>query len=443
MLSQKSGGAACPANPMYTTTELERVVEDSQSKCIITHKLCLSVATEVARSCKVRHVIVFGPRDQVPEGLIAYEDMRTTSAQIDQAPINPYTHPVFLPYSSGTTGLPKGVVLTHHNIISNLLQAWYPEGRFYGPTDSCICPLPMFHIYGLTVALLAVPLWGCPLITMTSFDLAKYCELVETHKCTRSYIVPPIVLALAKHPMVENYDLSSLKTIVSAAAPMGPELETECTNKLGVKVKQAWGLSELSPIGTLTPDDAIKPGSIGPVVSNTDFKVVSLDSADEVPVGTPGELCIRGPQVMQGYHKSPTKTQDCLSEDGWLRTGDVVTVDEDGYFYIIDRIKEMIKYKGFQVAPAELEDVLLKHPMVADVAVIPRKDEVAGEVPRAYVVLKPKCSVSAEELQSFVAANVAPYKHLRGGVIFTQTIPKTASGKLLRRVLIASDAEQM
>ena len=257
---------------------------------------------------------------------------------------------------------------------------------------------------------------------------------------------------------MDEFDLGSLRWLCSAAAPLSAELETAVTDRLGVKVKQCWGMSELSPIGTFTPDDGLKPGagSIGVAVANTEWKLLALgdDSTDNDSVsfgsaklaapGARGELCIRGPQVMAGYLDAPDKTSECLSDDGWLRTGDVAVADKDGYLYIVDRIKELVKYKGHQVAPAELEALLLSHPSVADAAVIGVPNEAAGELPRAYIVLKPDIErqpgdtdkSAAEVVRQFVDGQVNPYMRLRGGVVVMDEIPKSASGKLLRRVLV-------
>ena len=299
---------------------------------------------------------------------------------------------------------------------------------------------------GFAASLLAAAWRGHHYVTMQSFDLERFCELVAEHRPTRAHLVPPIILGLAKHPVVDAHDFSSLKMIISAAAPLGADIEAECASRLGCGVKQAWGMSELSPLGTLTPDDNLKSGSgtVGPPASNTFAKVIDVDTGASLPVGESGELCIKGPQVMKGYlgeggEVSVEKTSECIDADGWMRTGDIARLDEDGYVYIVDRLKELIKYKGFQVAPAELEEVVLSHDDVADATVIPVPDDEAGEVPRAYVVLKPDTALAEDVLAAWVAERVAPHKKLRGGVVYTDEIPKTASGKILRRVVIEND----
>lgn len=277
------------------------------------------------------------------------------------------------------------------------------------------------------------------MITMSDrFDLEKFCELVQEHKPHRAHLVPPIILGLAKHPIVDNYDMSGLKMIISAAAPLGKETEEAARKRLGLDIKQAWGMSELSPLGTMVEDTNQRIGSIGPVVSSTHGKIIDPETGKSLGPNERGELCIKGPQVMMGYFNDIEKTKECLSDGGWLRTGDLAYSDEDGFFYIDDRLKELIKVRGFQVAPAELEELILHNEHVQDVAVIQVPDEVSGELPRAYVVLKPSANteeVTEEYLKDWVKERVSPHKRISGGVAFVDQIPKSASGKILRRVL--------
>lgn len=307
-------------------------------------------------------------------------------------------------------------------------------------------------------------LWrGHPLVTMSRFDLRTFCEQVQTHRPVRAYLVPPVILALAKAELVEQFDFSSLRMISSAAAPLDAELERACAHRLGCGIKQAWGMSELSPLGTWPGDDllsAARVGSVGPPVPSTAVRIVSLapeeDGSDEpgafvdVEHGAEGELLVSGPQVMQGYLNNAQATAKtlCTDSDGtvWLRTGDIARVDEAGFVWITDRAKELIKYKGFQVAPAELEAVLLTHPHVLDAAVIPRADAECGEVPRAYVVLRDvphgEPRTEANAIVDWVAGRVAAHKRLRGGVHLVDKIPKSASGKILRRLVRDADRRE-
>lgn len=300
-------------------------------------------------------------------------------------------------------------------------------------------PLPFFHIYGFTASLNACLWHGSELCSLPAFDFAHFLGMIQAHRCTRAHLVPPIILNMAKSPLVDAYDLSSLKAIVSGAAPLSPEVEAEIKARLGtgLVVKQAWGMSELSPIGTCNPDDRPKSGTSGPPVPGMEYRIVDPASGADLGVGAEGEVVCRGPNVMVGYLNNPEGTAQCLDADGWLRTGDVGFVDAQGYVTFTDRIKELIKYKGFQVPPAELEALLLTHEAVVDAAVIARAHVEAGEVPRAFVVLRPgyEGKVSPEDIVAWAAARSAPHKKLRGGLILLDQIPKSPSGKILRRLL--------
>jgi acyl-CoA synthetase (AMP-forming)/AMP-acid ligase II len=247
--------------------------------------------------------------------------------------------------------------------------------------------------------------------------------------------VPPIALALAKHPLVDQFDLSTLDVVMSGAAPLSAELTEAAARRLGCTVMQGYGLTETSPVTHISPRERNKPGTVGVLTPSTEARIIDLDSGDEVPTGDRGELCIRGPQVMKGYLNDPEATASMIDQDGWLYTGDIAVVDDEGYFSIVDRVKELIKYKGFQVAPAELEALLLEHPQITDAAVIGRPDEEAGEIPVAYVVAE---GLEVDMVMQYVSDRVAPHKRVRV-VRFIDKIPKSASGKILRRELVAAD----
>jgi acyl-CoA synthetase (AMP-forming)/AMP-acid ligase II len=273
---------------------------------------------------------------------------------------------------------------------------------------------------------------------MPHFDLEHYLQLLQDYRSARALVVPPVALALANHPVVDRYDLSSLRFIMTAAAPAGPDLCAAIQARLGAVVKQAYGMTELSPISHLIPERAPRVGAGGLVVRNTEVKIIDIDTGRELGPHERGEIWTRGPQVMKGYLNRPDATAETITPDGWLKSGDIGYADEDGYFYIVDRLKELIKYRGYQVAPAELEAVLLSHPAVVDAAVIPSPDPEAGEVPKAFVVLRN--DADPEEILTFVAERVAPYKKIRL-IEFTDQIPKSASGKILRRVLVERERE--
>jgi acyl-CoA synthetase (AMP-forming)/AMP-acid ligase II len=346
--------------------------------------------------------------------------------------IDPRRDLVALPYSSGTTGLPKGVMLTHSNLVSNLLQT--SSIMSAGDDDTILGVLPFFHIYGMVVIMNLGLHVGATIVTMPRFDLEQFLETLHKYRITFANVVPPIVLALAKHPLVEKYDLGSLRTVFSGAAPLGAAVAGLASQRLGCEVIQGYGLTETSPVTHATrAGHTAKVAGIGPPIPNTESKITDLATGAELGANQEGEICIRGPQVMSGYLNRPEATAAMLDADGWLHTGDVGYADEEGCFFVVDRVKELIKFKGLQIAPAELEAVLLAHPAVADVAVIPVADEEAGEVPKAFVVLK--AEATAEQIMAFVAERVAPYKKLRALEI-TDAIPKSPSGKILRRVLV-------
>ena len=420
------GGITTTANPLYTVDELTFQLKDSGAKYLLTVPPFLETAADAAGRAGLAEVFVFGEGP----GATPFASLMSP----DEPPhtdVDPSNDLVVLPYSSGTTGYPKGVMLTHHNLVANVCQmiAAAPVGK----ADTLIGVLPFFHIYGMTVIMNAAIRSGATIVTMPRFDLEQFLQLMQDYKVTRAHLVPPIVLALAKHPIVEKFDLSALRDIMSGAAPLSGELAEDCGSRIDCKVVQGYGLTETSPVTHVIPDDMPnKPGSIGPPIPNTECMVVDVASGDEVAPGTLGEVWIRGPQVMRGYLNNEVATAATIDDEGWLHTGDIGYADEDGYFFLVDRLKELIKYKGFQVAPAELEALLVTHPEVADAAVIGKPDAEAGEIPKAFVVKRG--DVSEEEIVVFVADRVAPQKKVRA-VEFVDQIPKSPSGKILRRVL--------
>ena len=341
-------------------------------------------------------------------------------------------HHVVLPYSSGTTGLPKGVMLTHRNLVANLCQC--ESAIPYDQDSSGLAALPFFHIYGMQVLMNGLLANGCTVISMPRFDLVQALELIQEHRITHFFAVPPMILALAKQPIIDQYDLSSLELVMSGAAPLGAELSEEAATRIQCDVIQGYGMTELSPVSHMTPPGQYRPGSVGVTVPNSECRIVDPETGEDKAVGEEGELWIRGPMVMAGYLNNPKATEETIDNDGWLHTGDVAVIDEFEHVYIVDRVKELIKYKGFQVPPAELEALIISHPAVADVAVIGIPDDESGELPKAFVTLKPDMEVSEIEIRDFVAEKVATYKQIRM-VEFIDEIPKSPSGKILRRFL--------
>ena len=435
----RAGGINTTVNPLYTADELAHQLNDAGARFLLTVPPFLDKALEAAEQSDVEEVFVLGGDGEQATPFGALLRHEHAPPEIDQ---DPHADLVALPYSSGTTGLPKGVMLTHHNVVSNIVQTLAVEE--IEADETIIGLLPFYHIYGMVVIMGMALSQGATIVTMPKFELVDYLELTQEHQPKRAFLVPPVILALAKQPVVDKYDLSSLEYISSGAAPLPTPVAKACADRLGCVVKQGYGMTETSPVTHFMPinTDKLNVDSVGFAVPNTEFRIVDVGTTEDVPPGEEGELWIRGPQVMQGYWNNPEATADTIDEDGWLHTGDVAEIDEEGRLYVVDRVKELIKYKGYQVAPAELEAVAQSHEAVADAAVIPCPDEEAGEIPKAFIVLKPSLSLSAEAFMEFVAERVAPYKKIRE-VEFIDQIPKTASGKILRRDLVKRERQRV
>ncbi len=361
------GGVVTTINPVYTAAELQHQLEDAGARVLVTVPPCLEKAAPAARAAGVREIFTFGETS----GATPFASLLTAQGDPPAVAIDPATHVVVLPYSSGTTGLPKGVMLTHRNLVANMLQSTCALD--IGERDTILGVLPFFHIYGMVVIMNLGLYCGATIVTMPRFDLEQCLQLMQQYGVTFANVVPPIVLAFAKSPIVDKYDLSRLHTVFSGAAPLSESVATAASTRLGCRVVQGYGLTETSPVTHATRIDAapLKAAGIGPPVPNTEAKVVDVVTQMELGPRQEGEICVRGPQVMKGYLNRPDATAAMLDADGWLHTGDIGYADEDGCFFIVDRLKELIKYKGMQIAPAELEAVLLSHPAVADAAVIP------------------------------------------------------------------------
>lgn len=422
-----AGVAVSTINPTYTADEVAFQLRDSESTMLITVAPFAETAVAAAKEARVAEVFIIG---DPPEGLPAFTSL--LGAPIAQVPVDPRDQVVVLPYSSGTTGFPKGVMLTHRNLVSNLVQV--RDGLSITDGEVVLAVLPFFHIYGMQVLMNFFLSRGATIVTVPRFDLEQCLGIIQERKITRLFAVPPIVLALAKHPLIDQFDLSSLKQVFSGAAPLGAELAGEAAARIDCEVVQGYGMTELSPVTHVTVMGAFKPGTCGVTVPNTECRIVDVEEGQDQEVGAVGELWVRGPQVMKGYLNNPEATALTIDTDGWLHTGDVGFIDADGHLTIVDRVKELIKYKGFQVAPAELEALLLTHPAIADAAVIGVPDDEAGEHPRGFIVLKPGQTLAPEEVAAFMSEHVATYKVIHD-VVFTDTIPKSASGKILRRLL--------
>ncbi len=421
-----AGGTVTTINPTYGAEEVRFQLQDAGASMLVTIGMFAETAKTAIEGTTVAEVLTLDGADGTGDALALLAD------PIDQVPVDLESDVVVLPYSSGTTGLPKGVMLTHHNLVANCVQ-----------TEPCIQPrdhevilafLPFFHIYGMQVLMNLQLSIGATVVTMPRFDLEQALGIVQEHRVTRFYAVPPVVLALAKHPLVDEFDLSSVVQVFSGAAPLGADLAAEAANRVGCEVVQGYGMTELSPVSHCTVEGDFRPGTSGITIPNTECRLVDPETGEDRGVGQEGELWVRGPQVMKGYLNNDTATHDTIDDDGWLHTGDIAVVDEHHHVSIVDRVKELIKVKGFQVPPAELEAFLIAHPKIADVAVIGMPDEEAGELPKAFVVRQPGAALTADEVQAYVAEHMASYKRIRV-VEFVDEIPKSASGKILRRML--------
>jgi acyl-CoA synthetase (AMP-forming)/AMP-acid ligase II len=422
-----AGATNTTANGLYGVKELIFQLRDCQARMLITHPVLADTALAAAREVGITDVVSFGEMDgtQPFESLLVDHPAAAVT-------ISPMRDTVSLPYSSGTTGLPKGVRLTHTNLVANVHQL--EEIFELGPRDVIMGILPFFHIYGQTVVMCAGLRAGASIVTMARFDLEQYLSLIQEHKATRAFVAPPIVLAFAKHPLIDSYDTSSLVHVMSGAAPLDGEVAAQAAARIGCRVIQGYGMTEASPVLTcVSAFGEDRPGSVGPLVANTEGRIVDPETGVDVAPGEPGELWARGPQVMPGYLNNDAATAATIVEDGWLRTGDIAVADADGWITITDRAKELIKVSGYQVAPAELEALLLTHPSVTDACVIPVPDDEVGERPKAFVVL---CEPIAEvELIAWMRERTSPHKRL-AAVEVVDEIPKSASGKILRRVLV-------
>ncbi|XP_073130045.1 4-coumarate--CoA ligase 2 [Henckelia pumila] len=436
------GGVTTTANPFLTRAEIFKQLKASDAKMIVTQSQYVEKLRDPADvGCDDFAVVTI---DDPPEGCLPFSALcEADERDAPEVEIDP-DDAVALPFSSGTTGLPKGVILTHKSLITSVAQQVDGENPNWHvkEDDVVLCVLPLFHIFALNAALLCSLRVGAAILMVQKFEMGLLLELIQSHRVSVAAVVPPLVLALAKNPVVDNFDLTSIRLVQSGAAPLGSELEDALLRRLPQAVfGQGYGMTEAGPVLCLSPLFAKQPfptksGSCGNVVRNAELKVVSPETGHSLPRNQPGEICIRGSQIMKGYLNDAEATARTIDVDGWLHTGDIGYVDEDDDVFIIDRLKELIKFKGFQVPPAELESLLLSHPNIADAAVVPQNDEAAGEVPVAFVVAASGSEVTEEQVKEFIAKQVVFYKRLHK-VHFVNAIPKSPAGKILRRELRA------
>jgi acyl-CoA synthetase (AMP-forming)/AMP-acid ligase II len=408
------GAIASSLNPLLTPDEIAKQLSSADAKAVIAAEPLRAAAGGAG----------------LP--VLALESLPSGGGDGGGATVDPAGDLAVLPFSSGTTGVSKGVMLTHRNLVANMEQI--RSVHKIGGDDVLVGVLPFFHIYGQVVVLNLGLSQGATIVTLPRFEMGAFLDVLERHRVTRAHIAPPVVLGLAKVPGVEGRDLA-LRVVISGAAPLDAETAERAGERLGAPIRQGYGMTEASPVTHIAADEELEqldPGTIGPLVSSTEGRIVDPESGEDTDGD--GELWIRGPQVMRGYLRDEAATAATLTEDGWLKTGDVARVEEGGAFRIVDRVKELIKYKGYQVPPAELEALLIGHPAVADAAVIPMRDDAAGEAPKACVVCCAGDTIDGDELMAWVAERVAPYKRIRA-VEIVEEIPKSASGKIMRRLL--------
>lgn len=438
----RSGAAVTTINSLYTEGEIEKQLKDAGATWLVTVSPLLPQASAAAASAGI-------PQEQVIvlDGAAGHPNLRDLLAEASPAPdvsFDPATHIAVLPYSSGTTGIPKGVMLSHRNLVANVQQC--RASIDLNAADRVLAVLPFFHIYGMTVLLNLALRQRASLVTMPKFDFAEFLTRIQTFRCTFLFIAPPIAVALAKHPMVDQFDTSSVRIVFSGAAPLDGDTAEAAGRRLGARMMQGYGMSELSPVSHVTPFDRddIPVSSVGGMLPNQECKLIDIETGEEITevgpdgVTRPGELWVKGPNVMLGYLNKPDATAETLDADGFLHTGDVAVYHQSGYFSIVDRIKELIKYKGYQIAPAELEALLLGHAKVMDAAVIGVLDDDKQEIPKAFIVAAAESGLTEDEVIAFVAANVAPHKKVRR-VEFIEAIPKSTAGKILRKDLRARE----
>jgi len=435
------GAVATTANPFYTPAEIHKQATAAGARLIVTEACAVEKVREFAAERGITVVTI----DVRSEGFVHFSDLLADSdeSELPEVEIHP-DDVVALPYSSGTTGLPKGVMLTHRSLATSVAQQVDGENPnlYFHKDDVILCVLPLFHIYSLNSVLLCGLRVGAAILIMKKFDMVAMMELVQRFRVTIAPFVPPIVVEIAKSPLVDAYDLSSIRIVMSGAAPMGKDIQDAFRAKIpNAFLGQGYGMTEAGPVLSMClafakEPFAVKSGSCGTVVRNAELKIVDPDTGASLGRNKPGEICIRGEQIMKGYLNDPEATKNTIDKEGWLHTGDIGFVDDDDEIFIVDRLKEIIKYKGFQVPPAELEALLITHPSIADAAVVPMKDELAGEVPVAFVVRTKDSEITEDEIKKYVSQQVIFYKRI-GKVFFTDAIPKAPSGKILRKDLRA------
>jgi len=458
----KAGAVIAPVNPIYTPRELEFILQDSGAETIVALSQFYPKLQEVRAKTKLKRAIVAnikeyfpsllktlftlamekkeGHRVEIAAGDLWFQDVLKSAGTVPPKVDVQSNDDAVLLYTGGTTGLPKAAQLTHHNLLANVVQlrAWIPWAK--EGNEGFLTALPLFHSYAMTTCLnMGMLLAGTLILIPNPRDLEHLLKAIDRHKPSFFPGVPTLYTAIINNPNVTKYNLKSIRACLSGAAGLPLEVAKKFGEITGGRLVEGYGLSETSPVVTANPlfgENRI--GTIGVPIPDTDVKLFDVETGDkEVAVGEAGELCVKGPQVMKGYWNKPEETAKTI-RDGWLHTGDVAVMDADGYFRIVDRLKEMIISGGYNIYPREIEEVLYQHPAVFEAAAIGVPDAYRGESAKAFVVLKPGQKATAEELIAFCKQNLAPYKVPRA-IEFRDTLPKTMIGKILRRELVAEE----
>lgn len=418
-----AGGVVVALNPLDTSDDLVARLEEAGARFLVTVPHEMPKVTGFLDRTDVEEVVVLGEAD----GATPFSALLGDDAIVETA-IDPDEDVVTVLHSSGSTGLPKGVLLTHRNMIAKALLTSMvaPTGR----GAKALAMPPFHHAFGLSMMMNASLYQGTALVTMERFDPEAFLRAIEEHRITELYIVPTIAVLLAKSPLVDRFDLSSLRSIVSGGASLDPGIAQLVRDRIGCEIGQGYGMTE-SMVSFMQPPGATS-ASVGLTAPGVECKIVDVTTGRELGRNENGEVLLRGPQVMKGYLNAPEATRQTLEPDGFLHTGDLGYLDDDGELFIVDRIKELIKYKGQQVSPVELEAVLMRHPKITDAAVIGVPDEESSEIPKGFIVVNDV--ISAKEIMDWVAERVAPYKKIRQ-IEFVDSIPRTPVGKIERRTL--------
>ena len=460
----KLGAIVVQTNPMYVPRELEHILNDSEAETIITLDLLYDRVKQVKDKTRLKRIIVTSIRDFLPphlrllyplkfigkkkpkieygDGVYRFTDLLATRPEKIHVDIDPKEDVALFQYTGGTTGISKAAMLTHYNLVANTMQAvhWLSDRQEGG--EVLLAVLPFFHVYGMTVGMNFAIYLASTLILVPRFDVKEIVKLIQKYRVTLFPGAPTIYIAVINYKDVKKYDLSSIKACISGSAPLPVKVKEDFERLTGAKLVEGYGLSEASPVTHCNPIYGLnKPGSIGIPFPDTDAKIVDIETGEkEMPVGEPGELIVKGPQVMKGYWNMPEETARVL-RNGWLYTGDIARMDKDGYFYIVDRKKEMIIASGYNIYPREIEEVLYKHPKIKEAAVIGVPSGYRGETVKAFVVLREGETATEEEIKQYCRENLARYK-VPEFIEFRKELPKSAVGKVLKRVLLEEEMKK-